>query len=286
MYGFHKPMADTELIEKAAEALRHADALLIGAGAGMGVDSGLPDFRGDRGFWRAYPPYEKLGLSFVAMANPDWFVRDPRLGWGFYGHRLSLYRTTKPHHGFHILKRWGEQLRHGFFVFTSNVDGQFQRAGFPSNRIVEVHGAIDWLQCTAECGIGIYECDPSNPQPVDVDEQTMRAVGALPSCPKCGAVARPNILMFGDWGWDSARTGEQERRLNRWLQEIDGSRLVAVECGSGQAISTVRHFCETAIRSGGTLIRINPREPAVPEGQIGIAAGALETLQAIDKHLS
>ena len=64
----------------------------------MGVDSGLPDFRGDQSSWRAYPPYKKLGLNFIEMANPEWFSRDPRLGWGFYGHRLNLYRTTSPHH--------------------------------------------------------------------------------------------------------------------------------------------------------------------------------------------
>lgn len=276
---------DMELVEKAAEAIAGAEALVIGAGAGMGVDSGLPDFRGDQGFWRAYPPYEKLGLSFVAMANPDWFSRDPRLGWGFYGHRLNLYRTTVPHDGFRILKKWGERSPLGYFVFTSNVDGQFQRAGFPSDRIVEVHGAIDWLQCTAECGIGIYECDPSNPQPVKVDAQTMRAVGPLPACPQCGAVARPNILMFGDWGWDGRRTGGQEERMNSWLREVRDARLIAVECGSGQAISTVRHFCESVSSFPGTLVRINPREPGVAAGQIGIAAGALETLQAIDKKL-
>ena len=275
-----------KLIEKAVDAIRNADALLIGAGAGMGVDSGLPDFRGTQGFWRAYPPYQKLGLGFEAMANPDWFTRDSRLAWGFYGHRLNLYRTTEPHDGFHILKKWGERMPHGFFVFTSNVDGQFQRAGFPSDRIVEVHGAIDWLQCTAECGIGIYECDPSNTKPVEVDEQTMRAVGPLPSCPKCGATARPNILMFGDWEWDGSRTGEQQQRLSVWFQEIRKVRLVTIECGSGQAISTVRNFCERTSSSNGALIRINPREPGLPEGQIGIAAGALETLQSIEEILS
>jgi NAD-dependent SIR2 family protein deacetylase len=274
-----------ELIKKAAEAVKRADALLIGAGAGMGVDSGLPDFRGDQGFWRAYPPYAKLGLSFIEMANPDWFSRDPRLGWGFYGHRLHLYRTTKPHEGFHILKKWGERMPHGFFVFTSNVDGQFQRAGFPEDRIVEVHGAIDWLQCTVGCGIGIYECAPSNPRPVEVDEQTMRAVGPLPACPRCHAVARPNILMFGDWEWDGGRTSEQQRRLNLWLREIRGANLAVVECGSGQAISTVRRFCESVSVFDGVLIRINPREPGVPSGQIGIAAGALETLRSIDAVL-
>ncbi len=273
------------LIETAADIIRKADALLIGAGAGMGVDSGLPDFRGDQGFWRAYPPYAKLGLSFVEMANPEWFSRDPALGWGFYGHRLGLYRTTTPHDGFRILKKWGDRMPHKYFVFTSNVDGQFQRAGFAPDRIVEVHGAIDWLQCTAECGIGVYEWDPSNQRPVAVDEQTMRALEPLPRCPRCGAIARPNILMFGDWDWDGRRTSEQQQRMNRWFQEIRGARLVTVECGSGRAIATVRRFCEDSARYNGVLIRINPREADVPAGQIGIAAGALETLRAIDTFL-
>lgn len=270
-----------KLMEKAAEAIRKAEALLIGAGAGMGVDSGLPDFRGDRGFWRAYPPYEKLGLSFVEMANPDWFARDPQLGWGFYGHRVHMYRTVRPHRGFDILKKWGARMPLGFFVFTSNVDGHFQKAGFDPDRIVEVHGSIDWLQCMDRCGMGIFELDPANPRPVEVDERTMRAAGRLPSCPGCGALARPNILMFGDWGWDESRTARQQRRLNDWLKEIRNARLVAVECGAGEAVPTVRHFCEAAA-SRGTLIRINPLAPSVPAGHIGIPAGALQTLQALD----
>ncbi len=75
---------------RAAEAIREADALLIAAGAGMGVDSGLPDFRGPEGFWKAYPPFGRLGLHFQQLACPGTLVRDPHLFWGFYGHRLNL----------------------------------------------------------------------------------------------------------------------------------------------------------------------------------------------------
>lgn len=56
--------------QKAAQAIEGADALLFTAGAGMGVDSGLPDFRGDTGFWRAYPPFQQRGLSFTDVAQP------------------------------------------------------------------------------------------------------------------------------------------------------------------------------------------------------------------------
>ena len=69
-------------------------------GRDAGVDSGLPDFRGNQGFWKAYPPYARLGLGFTALATPASFRSDPPFGWGFYGHRLNLYRAAVPHGGF------------------------------------------------------------------------------------------------------------------------------------------------------------------------------------------
>lgn len=269
-------------IDAAARAIAAADALLIGAGAGMGVDSGLPDFRGGSGFWKAYPAYEKLRMDFVTLANPHWFVRDPELAWGFYGHRLNLYRRTQPHAGFGVLLNWANRMKHGCFVFTSNVDGHFQRAGFPPERVLEVHGAIDSMQCTRECGIGILAAAAG----VVIDESTMRARPPLPVCPRCGALARPNILMFGDGAWDSTRSEEQETRLADWLEQLGDARLAIVECGAGTAIPTVRRFCERmAAQYSARLIRINVRDPEVPPGHIGLAQGALAALKAIDARL-
>src|SRR6266567_3182759 len=111
-----------EKFGKAAEAIRNARALVITAGAGMGVDSGLPDFRGERGFWNAYPMYERLGINFVDAANPAHFARDPAFGWGFYGHRTNLYRATVPHAGFRLLTQWCARFGLAHFVVTSNVD--------------------------------------------------------------------------------------------------------------------------------------------------------------------
>ncbi len=270
-------------LDRAAAAIAAADAILIGAGAGMGVDSGLPDFRGPQGFWRAYPPYERLGLQFTAVANPRWFVQDPGLAWGFYGHRMGLYRRTEPHEGFAILRRWVERMPRGGFVYTSNVDGHFQRAGFDPDRVVEVHGTIAAMQCLADCGIGIF---PSDPYEVAIDEETMRAVPPLPSCPACGSLARPNILMFGDSGWDSSRSDAQHRRLGAWLRTLDRGRTVIIEMGAGLAVPTIRIMStDFSVRPGGTLIRINPREPDAPAGHLAIPLGALAALRAIAERL-
>lgn len=275
-------MTNEQTIQQAAKVVASANACLIGAGAGMGVDSGLPDFRGNQGFWKAYPPYARMGLDFRSLANPAWFTSDPAFAWGFYGHRLNLYRRTQPHDGFRILRDWERSMPSGAFVYTSNVDGQFQRAGFDPERILEVHGAIDWMQCTRKCGIGVFPADGFQ---VTIDETTMRAVEPLPRCPSCAALARPNILMFGDTAWDYSRTYSQEKQMEAWLQTLPPYGLVVIECGAGIAIPSVRRFCEGLVQTHhATLIRINPREAFVPEGHIGLEMGALEGLRAIHQQ--
>lgn len=267
-------------LARAAELIGSADALLVCAGAGMGVDSGLPDFRGAEGFWRAYPPYERLGLSFVEVADPAHFAEDPELAWGFYGHRLELYRRTAPHPGFDILRRWCAAKPHGGWVFTSNVDGQFQRAGFTD--IAEVHGSIHHLQCLADCGAGIWTADDVG---VTVDEDTMRAVPPLPTCGDCGSVARPNILMFGDFAWLGDRSQRQLDALTAWRRET--RNLAVIELGAGLAVPTVRRQAELASAANGALIRVNPREPEVRHDRgVSLPTGALDALTAIEARLS
>jgi NAD-dependent SIR2 family protein deacetylase len=240
----------------------------------MGVDSGLPDFRGPEGFWRAYPAFQ--GQRFEEISNPVWFHRDPEQAWGFFGHRLNLYRATAPHAGFEILRRWGESRPLGCFVFTSNVDGQFQRAGFPEERLLECHGSIHHLQRVRGCTEKIW---PAEDTTVSVDEATIRARPSLPQCIRCGGLARPNVLMFDDWEWISHRSEEQEQRYRQWLGEVAGNRLVVIEFGAGSGVPTVRWECE---RRGGQLIRVNPRDTGAPPGSIVLPVGALQAIEAVD----
>jgi NAD-dependent SIR2 family protein deacetylase len=270
-------------IEHAARVIADADALLVAAGAGMGVDSGLPDFRGDQGFWKAYPPFEALGLRFQQVANPRWLRTDPHLAWGFYGHRLQLYARTNPHAGFGLLRAWSESKPGGVFVLTSNVDGQFERAGFDPERVYEVHGSIHHGQCVDGCGAMLFDLDPES---LTIDEATFRAADPLPSCPRCGGLARPNVLMFGDGGWEGSRSDAQARRFVRWRKSVRGRRVAIVECGAGTAIPTIRMVCEEMAEGPrATLIRINVREPEGPPGTVSIASGALAALQAIGEQM-
>ena len=274
-----QPISDS--IQQAARAIASSEAILIGAGAGMGVDSGLPDFRGSEGFWRAYPPFARLGLRFEQIADPRWFRDDPALAWGFYGHRRNLYRATTPHQGFAILQRWGQAKSRGAFVFTSNVDGHFQRSRFAEESVCEIHGSLGFDQCSRPCSDVIW---PASSEPIDVNEE-FRAREPLPRCLRCGALARPNILMFGDGQWNPARTDAQQEQMFAWLGEPKFTRLTIIEMGAGTAVPSVRRLSERLQRLGAALVRINPRESEGPEGTISIANGALAALLAIDEVL-
>ncbi|MDX2493909.1 MAG: Sir2 family NAD-dependent protein deacetylase [Desulfuromusa sp.] len=266
---------------EAADVIRNANSLVITAGAGMGVDSGLPDFRGNQGFWNSYPMYERLGLSFIQAANPEHFEDDPQFGWGFYGHRTNLYRETVPHSGFRILLDWIKEFDLDYFAATSNVDGQFQKAGFPEDRILEVHGSIHHLQCTVPCHHNIWP----NEAVYDIDEATMR-VKDVPICPECQRVARPNILMFGDYSWLSKRSAIQEENFDDFLQLNKNSQMVVIEIGAGSAIPTIRHLSEQLGQQQQTnVLRINPREPQIRAPHFSFSGGAVEILSQIQDSL-
>jgi NAD-dependent SIR2 family protein deacetylase len=262
-------------IAHCAEVIERADAMLTTAGAGMSVDSGLPSFRDRDGFWNAYPVLRQAGVRFQDVASPDMFRFDPALAWGFYGHRLKLYRDTPPHEGFAILRELARPMAFGVHVFTSNVDGHFRKAGFPAGCITECHGSIHHLQCTKGCSPEIWSAEEFVPE---IDERSARLVGPPPRCGNCGAIARPNVLMFGDSGWNPHRTRDQQRRLKHWLG--DAERLVVIELGAGTSIPTVRHFGEF---QDTFLIRINPHEPHLPESRrgVGLPLPALDALRRL-----
>jgi NAD-dependent SIR2 family protein deacetylase len=269
-------------IARAAKAIADADVIIVGAGAGMGVDSGMPDFRSADGFWGNYPLLNGKRLDVLSMCNPDWFRNDPAFAWGFYGHRLNMYRDTPPHAGFEVLAHWVAQSRRGGFVYTSNIDSHFQKSGFHPSRIFEVHGSLQWLQCMDNCGIGLFTSDGLK---IEVDE-ALHVRGPLPRCRACGALARPNIVLYGDDGFDSSRSNDQRHRMDRYLQGIRGARAVVLEFGAGMTIPTVRDFCEDTARNlRGTFIRVNKSECSVPPDGIAIEMGAKAALLALNAAL-
>lgn len=272
-------MAMSESIEKAADLIGNADSLLITAGAGLGVDSGLPDFRGPGGFWGVYPALGKAKMNFADIACPDAFVEQPELAWGFYGHRLNLYRNTPPGESYEILLRLAQAKPNGAFIFTSNVDGHFQMAGFDPKQICEIHGSIHHLHCLNRCTDSVWSADALKPE---IDEENCLMTNMLPLCPFCGSLARPNIVMFGDWSCNTSRQNTQHRAFNKWVAEHQNA--VTIEIGAGTDIPTIRMIGE---QQNFPLIRINKTESETDcVGDVGIQLAGVEALRLVEDMLN
>ncbi|WP_185219011.1 SIR2 family NAD-dependent protein deacylase [Paraburkholderia dinghuensis] len=272
-------LTDEEKLDQAVAWLRDADALLITAGAGMGVDSGLPAFRGRHGLWKAWPALKHLNMDFARISTEIAIRKAPRLAWGFHGYLLQCFRGTHPHKGFQILLHWARQMEQGYFVFTSNVDGAFQKAGYDRERIMECHGSLHYLQCIDGCDAAIWPADDF--QPV-IEMARCQLLSNLPTCPRCGQVARPNMLLFDDPRWIDTTLARQREHWTRWRARLRNP--VVVELGAGKAIPTVRHFSE---QMGRRIIRINPHDFRIASYRgVGLAGPALGTLQALDARLN
>lgn len=253
---------------QAADWITNADAILIGSGAGMGVDSGLGTFRGNqKGVWSGL---EDVGLAYEEICQPKWFQEEPHLGWAFWNFCHGAYQATIPHEGYVRLREWGQRCPLGFFSFTSNIDSHWVSSGTPADRVLEVHGAVKWIQCSKPCSPDVWKA-PKDLGLVE-DLVTHRVQGVLPTCPKCRAVARPNVQMFGgDSGFSKARRGAQFSRYDAWLKQLearpdkDSLRVTCVEVGCGLTVPTVRNELEAVVKKfpQARLIRVNPENPGL-----------------------
>lgn len=265
-------------IERAAKLLTEADSLIILAGAGMSVDSGLPDYRGTAGWWTNHEAFKRAGVTYEQASSGRMFYHDPHLAWGVHGHKLETYRAAHPHRGYAVLRRWVEQLPNESFVFTSNIDGQFQAAGFSEKEIQECHGSVHWLQCAKRCTDTVWSA--RNLAPV-VSAETLRWEGDLPRCIYCDSVARPNVLMFEDAHWVSRKDEQQAKQFERWRAQVE--RPVALEIGAGTGVLRVRRLSDLFSRR---FVRVNPEDATVRDHEVGVRAGALDALSAIDTWLT
>ncbi|WP_322055389.1 SIR2 family NAD-dependent protein deacylase [Paraburkholderia bannensis] len=265
---------DTKALHYAAQLIAHADALIIAAGAGMSVDSGLPDFRGSRGLWTTLLPEGMYERDLHAWTQGRCFEADPAEAWRFYSEALRVCESTVPHAGHAMLLDWASRKPHGAFVYTSNVDGHFEDAGFAPGRIVECHGSIRHFQCARPCSPDIW--------PATLAGARSTSVQTLPRCRRCGALARPNFLLFSDPAWVVARTNAQRLRMETW--RAGPRNPVVIEIGAGLALPGVRMFAQSLRLP---LVRINTDAAELcGSATVALQGTALDVLQNIDTELA
>lgn len=265
---------------RVAELIAQSDALLITAGAGMSAESLPPD---DAQLQHLQARFELQGRSFREMAQPRRFDEQPDRAWAWYGQRQRWYQRMRPHDGYLMLRAWAQAVPCGSFVATTNIDGQFYKAGFTDWQVLERHGSLFLYQCTRPCQREVWD----TPVPdFAIDPVELRATGELPKCPRCGALARPNVMLYDDTRWVDLVRRDQQRRFDAWLASVRGKRLVVVEIGAGEGASSVRRLGERLLeRPRVSLVRINPTATGEDEPVHVLRLPALTAIELIHASL-
>lgn len=225
---------------QARHFLAAADALVIGAGAGMSVGSGLRAYCGLAG------RYEETD---VFHASAEQFDIDPQKAAERARAHLEEQAAAVPHAGYSALLSLSMELPYGAAVIITNVDGMFARVGFTDptrTPMYEVHGNLAWSQC-------LYGCDTPAVFPSRAPE------GGVTVCPTCHRVARPNPLMFADFAFNDTRRARQWNTLGEWFDRLpETANVVVLEVGAGTTVPTIRRKCETFVHTNRwPLIRVN-----------------------------
>ncbi len=263
-----------EKYKTAAKLIKEADAIAIFAGAGMGVDSGLDQFRGKDGVWTKNIEIDGHNIAYYDLMTHKAFVEMPSKAWALIASLTNKFNDTRPHEGYNYLLEMIKDKE--YFVVTSNCDEHFQKAGFIEMNILECHGSIYYMQC-----MDIVEEEIWVTPEITLDSEKFDVIGFLPKCPNCDSNCRPNVLLFGDWFWRSDKSSHQQIRYNQWKRIVKEKykNILAIEIGVGKTIPTVRIASENFSNDTYPLIRINPHDSETVSGnQISLPFGAKQCL--------
>ena len=231
------------LLRQAAEKGGGITAL---TGAGISAESGIPTFRGPEGYWTVgsavYRPEE--------MATWAMFSRKPEEVWRWYLHRLGVCRGAAPNAGHRALADMERLLGDRFTLITQNVDGLHLRAGNSRERTLEIHGNIHFMRCAAACTDAVHPLlDAAWP----VGDGEAARLADLPRCPRCGALARPHVLLFDEC------YNEEHYRFDSALAAAARTDLLIV-VGTSGATNLPNQAARMVFQRGGAIVDVNPND--------------------------
>lgn len=215
-----------------AELIRDAHTVCVFTGAGISTESGIPDFRSPNGIWSKVDPiyFDEFVASETARLE-DWRRR--------FRFR-DEFRAADPNVAHRVI---AEMILSGKAnaVITQNIDGLHERAGVPTDRLIEIHGNATFATCL-DCGLR-HELDDM--------EAEIAATGRSPRCRACGGLVKAAIVSFGQ-----AMPGREMTRAEHALSECD----LFLAVGSSLQVQPAASLPVAAKYGGARLVIVN-RDP-------------------------
>jgi len=264
-----------EQISRAAQVIKDADYVLLGAGAGMSNAAGAQ--YGGEFFEKHFAEFQQLygkGPAYSDMYSAGFYpYPDQESYWGYFCKMALLAGAdldVTPLHKTLLNMFEGKKL----FLLTTNVDNQFRKAGLPDEQIFATQGSFELIQCKSGCHPKTY---PAVSLFRDMDEARKNGkipTSMVPKCPVCGEDMALNLrsdeFFVEDEAWHEA-----ERNFSRFIGEAVDKKLVLVEVGVGFNTPTIIRFpFEKLMRqhSNISLVRLNMGEGAIVPASFGLRA--------------
>ncbi|CAO2656001.1 Nn.00g048040.m01.CDS01 [Neocucurbitaria sp. VM-36] len=224
-----------------AQLLRGSPRVLCLVGAGLSAPSGLATWRGTNGLWN--------DLELKNLASPKKFQEDPITVWRFYGERLLYSLAAQPnaaHIALAALAKWHD----GWLTINQNVDGLLERTNHPRSRLLDIHGTLQLIRCTA-CS---YAIDIQKPEDLPFlmklatasSQSYSLTLSDLPHCPECKSLLRPGVVWFGE----RLAAGAPDV-VDEWI--LKGDIDIVIAAGTSLEVFPAAEWVDTARRDGAAL---------------------------------
>lgn len=253
-----------EQIKRLKETLEAADAIVIGAGSGLSASAGLT-YSGER--------FKRLFSDFIEKYHiPDMYsggfypFGTLEEYWAWWSRHIYYNRYVDPPKP--VYQELLELVKgKDYFVLTTNVDHQFQRAGFDKKRMFYTQGDYGLWQCSQPCHAKTYDNEDTVRRMV-AEQRNMKVPSELiPRCPVCGKPMTMNLrsddTFVEDEGWHAAA-----ERYSEFLRRHEGMQIVFLELGVGgntPVIIKYPFWKMTSTNPRSTYVCINEREAFAPE---------------------
>ena len=245
------------LIDKVAELIVKANRVVVFTGAGISTESGIPDFRSPGGIWDRYDPDDFTYQRFVSRPEAR------RKHWQMLGEG-GLTTRAEPNPAHYAIAEL-DKLGKLDCVITQNIDSLHQKAGVPDDKVLELHGNMQWAVCLS-CG---------RRYPFEQIKARLDAGEEAPDCEVCHGILKPDVVLFGETLPIKVLEEATHRSYNCDLFIVIGSTLV---------IQPAAYMPVYAARAGAKLVIINlSPTPMDRQATVLIRAKAGETMSRIVK---
>lgn len=220
-----------ESIEELANLIVQSQRIVVFTGAGISTDSGIPDFRGPEGLWTKFDPDDFTYQKFVGdreTRKKIWRLHESM------GFRFDDVEPNAAHYAVAELEKLGKLD----CVITQNVDGLHQKAGNSEDKVLQLHGNMQWVKCIG-CG--------ARHRFEEVRQWIKRGV-EVPECARCGGILKPDAVFFGE---------AMPERETMEAQNRSAACDLFIVIGSTLAVYPAAFMPEYALSSGAKLVIIN-----------------------------